>query len=380
MDPSMMKKTILISLLLTACSTEHGSGLPDAGSGSNPDLSMGVVVAGDFNVTGVLSTVRVPTGVVTPGAVAGVAGGDPFIRRWGTEVFVINRDSGDNVTVLDYATLQLVGQFSTGANSNPQDVVPIDNKLYVAALGAHGIVTIDRDNPTAPPGLIDLSSLDPADGDPDCVSVAYVDGKLFAACGILDQNFKPRGPGKIAVILPGGGPGGGQLVSSFDLPFANPVGYLVGGGTPDYDLLIATAPSFQDFSTGCLARVSTGATPAADGCLVSNHDLGGIANHYEHANLSNDLWIDVTAYDASFNLSGKVVSMDLGTKAISPITPPSGIVAVDMASCPNGYALVVDGTTGKAGVRIFKPDGTETTNGTVDIGMAPDFGNNTICY
>jgi hypothetical protein len=372
--PMMMKNTILISLLLAACTVKApGSNQPDGGGpGPDPTFSTGVVVAGDFNVTGVLSTVRVPTGVVRPGAVAGVAGGDPFIRHYGSEVFVINRSSGDNVTVLDDASLGLVGQFATGDGSNPQDAVPIGNKIYVAALAAHGIVVIDRDDPTKL-GLIDLSSLDAVDGDPDCVSVAVgKDGKLYAACGILDAQFKPRGPGKIAVM----DPVGGQLITSFDLPAVNPVGYLVGVAGLGGDLVIGTAPDFQDFTNGCLARVS--ATAAT--CAVSNHTLGGIANHYDVSPDGKSLWIDVTAYDASFNLSGKVIAMDLGTMALAPVTPTTGVVAVDVAACPDGYALVVDGTTGKAGVRIFKADGTETTGGAIDIGMAPGFGNNTICY
>jgi hypothetical protein len=379
MEPSMKKHTILSFALLAACSVKSpSSSQPDGGGpGPDPNVSMGVVVAGDFNVTGVLSTVRVPTGVVTPSAVAGVADGDPFVRHYGHEVFVINRLPGDNVTVLDDATLQLVGQFATGDKSNPQDAVPIGNKIYVAALAAHGIVVIDRDHPMDAPGLIDLSSLDPADGDPDCVSVAVANGKLFAACGILDASFKPRGPGKIAVI----DPVAGHLVSSFDLPAVNPVGYLVAVPTLGNDLVIGTAPDFADFTNGCLARLSTGATPALIGCAITNHDLGGIANHYEVSPDGKSLWIDVTGYNATFTqLSGKIVSLDLGTFALAPITPTSGIVAVDLAACPNGYALVVDGTIGKAGVRIFKPDGSEMTAGAVDIGTAPDFGNNTICY
>ena len=372
----MKQLTIVLALLLAACSVKGPSAdHPDGSTGPDPTFSSGVVVAGDFNVTGVLSTVRVPVGVVTPGAVAGVAGGDPFVRHYGHEIFVINRDSGDNVTVLDDASLQLVGQFATGDGSNPQDAVPLGNKIYVAALAAHGIVVIDRDHPDQL-GLIDLSSLDSVDGDPDCVSVAIgSDGKLYAACGILDANFKPRGNGKIAVI----DPAGGQMTSSFDLPDVNPAGYLVGVPGLGGDLVIATAPSFQDFTTGCLARVASGATGSAS-CLISNQLLGGTANHYDVSPDGKSLWIDVTAYDASFNLSGKVVAMDLGTKALAPITPSTGVVAVDVAACPDGYALVVDGTTGAAGVRIFAADGTEATSGPVDFGMAPGFGNNTICY
>jgi hypothetical protein len=112
MEPPMMKKTILTSLILAACSSTMPGGDGPGTGVPNPEFSSGVVVAGDFNVSGVLSTVRVPTGNVIANAVAGVAGGDPFVRHYDGEIFVINRDSGDNVTVLDDQTLQLVGQYA----------------------------------------------------------------------------------------------------------------------------------------------------------------------------------------------------------------------------------------------------------------------------
>jgi hypothetical protein len=376
-----MKTSILCALLLVAACGDNDrvgatAGGPDAGA-TGPGLATAVIVAGDFNVTGVLTTVRVPSGAITPNAVAGVAGGDPQLRRFGDEIFVINRASGDNVTVLDQSTLALVKQYATGSGLNPQDVAVIGRTMYVAALAATGVIVIDRDAADAKPTLIDLSSLDSADGHPDCVSVAAVGDRLFAACGILDAHFAPRGPAKIAVI----DPVAKKLVSSFELPDKNPIGYLVSVPAWNNDLVIGLAPSFQDFATGCLARITTSGTPAAAGCAVTNAALGGVANHYELSPDGMSLWIDATAYDKDFNLSGKVVTLDLGTKQLgpAPMTPPS-MVATDLAACPNGYAVVVDGTIGKAGVRIFQPDGKETTAGAEDIGRAPGFGNNTVCY
>ncbi|HTJ42001.1 MAG TPA: hypothetical protein VL463_07875 [Kofleriaceae bacterium] len=374
-----MKRTLIALLAVAACGDNlKGTG---TGPGEQPDAGLSgvataVVVAGDFNVTGILTTVRVPSGTITPNAIAGVAGGDPFIRRYGDEIFVINRASGDNITVLARGSLALVGQFGTGAGMNPQDVAPVGDTLYVAALAASGILVIDRNDPKAEPKTIDLSSLD-VDGHPDCVSVIAAGDKLFAVCGTLDDHFAPRGNAKVAVI----DPAQLKMTSSFELPSANPVGYLLQVPGLDGDLVMALAPDFQDFSTGCLARIKTTGTPAANGCAVTNAAIGGIANHFELAPDGKSLWIDSTAYDASFNLSGKVVALDLASLQLWPqaMTPPT-MVATDLAACPNGYAVVVDSTFGKAGVRIFDALGHETTAGAEDIGRAPGFGNNVVCY
>jgi hypothetical protein len=378
---SLMKPTIVTTLLVLALAPACGDNFKPAG-GTNqqtPDagvsgIATAVIVAGDFDVTGVVSAMRVPQGIIKTNAVAGVAGGDPFLRHFGDEVFVINRASGDNITILDRA-LGLVQQVSTGAGVNPQDVAPVGRKLYVPGLATKGVVVLDRDHPNAR-GLIDLSSLDP-DGKPDCVSVAAVGDRVFAVCGLLDEHYQPRGNAKVAVI----DTVADKLVASFELAGKNPVGYLVPVPGLGGDLVIGTAPSFNDFSTGCLARIATTGTPKANGCAISNQAIGGIANHYEVSPDGKTLWIDSTAYDADFNLSGKIVVLDLASGALWPTAmTPSTMIATDLAACPNGYAVVIDGTFGAAGARVFRPDGFEVTLGAVDIGRAPGFGNNVVCY
>jgi len=383
--PRLAPLALALAAALAGCGDDlHHNGGPDArvsadaapGADAGPSATA-VIVAGDFNVTGFLSTVSLPDLTVTPNAVAGVAGGDPFLRRWGDELFVVNRASGDNVTILDRGTLQLVQQLATGSGSNPQDAAPVGRKVYVPALGTAGVVVIDRDHPSSPT-TIDLSSLDPTDGHPDCVSAYPVGTKVLVACGLLDENFAPRGPGKVAVI----DTTNDTMTGSFDLPATNPIGFFVQTPASSMfggDLVIGTAPSFTDFSTGCLARVSTGATPAADGCAATNADLGGLANHYEVSPDGSALWIDVTAYDTNFDLSGHVVAQDLATGDLGSPMTASGQVITDVASCPGGWAVVVDGTVGGAGIRVYK-DGTELTTGALDIGGAPDYGNNVTCY
>jgi DNA-binding beta-propeller fold protein YncE len=380
MEP-LMKPTLLASLLLVtaaACGDNLAAPPPkhhEPDAGGLTGIAKAVIVAGDFNVTGVISEMRVPQGVMHANVAAGIAGGDPFLRHIGDEVFVVNRSSGDNVTILDQA-LDLVQQISTGPGVNPQDVAVVGRRLYVPGLSTKGVVILDRDHPTAR-GLVDLSALDP-DGKPDCVSAIAVGDRVFVACGLLDEHYQPRGNGKIAVV----DAISDKVTGTFELPAKNPVGYLVEVPGLGGDLVIGTAPAFNDFTEGCLARVSTGATPAAHGCAVTNKLLAGVANHYEVSPDGASLWIDATGYNQDFSaLSGKIAVLDLATLALAPSAmTPSTLIATDLAACPNGFAVVIDGTFGATGARVFSPDGVEYTAGAVDIGRAPGFGNGLVCY
>ncbi len=376
-----MKRFAVFSLLLvTACGDNAigSNSAPDASNPGTPDAMPGataVIVAGDFASTGVLSTIAMPSLAVTPNAVAGVAGGDPFLRQYGDELFIINRSTGDNITILD-RDLGLVQQLGTGAGVNPQDVAIAGRTLYVPGLGTAGVVVLDRDHPDQR-ATIDLGTLDP-DGHPDCVSAYVVGDQLLVACGLLDENFAARGPTVVAIV----DRTTRAMTSSFALPASNPVGLFVrtpAGSTFGGDLLIATAPSFTDYTTGCLARISLGATPAAHGCAVTNAELGGLANHVEVSHDAATLWIAVTTYDPAFTLSGALRPVELATGELGASITPAAQIVTDVAACPDGSTVIVDNTFGHAGVRVYQ-GGRELTSAPLDIGAAPNYGNNLTCY
>jgi hypothetical protein len=358
-------KRAFLCLFLVACGS--GSSGDDDDLPATPDADPGerrgtiAAVAGDFASTGILSTVGAPTQVVRSNAVAGVVGADPAIRRIGDELFVINRfgTGGDNIVILDAATLQLVDQIATGAGSNPQDVALVDGKLYVAALGAGAVLVIDRADPTTI-GEIDLSELDD-DGLPDCISAYAVGDRVFVACGVLDNFFADQN-GKVAVI----DTTDDSVETTFDLPSRNPQGWLTPIGN---ELLIGTVPDFVDYSTGCVAAISTGDTPAA-ACGATNQDLDGFASK-----LTPEGWAVVTHYDAEFNTAGWLVDL---------ANPGTGLtaaeqVAQDLVVC-GSYLFVSESGQG---IRFhhIDDDGSlaEITVGALDLGLPPAFGNGIAC-
>jgi hypothetical protein len=370
-----MHRALLPCALVAAACGGNDEILPDARRlPDGPDVRTAKVaaVAGDFNATGVLSTVEAPSLAVAVGAVAGVAGADPRVRRIGDELFVINRFGGDNVTILDALTLDLVRQIGTGGGSNPQDVAVVDDKLYVAALAASGLLVIDRTTP-GQIDVIDLSSLDD-DGVPDCVSVHAVGARVFAVCGLLD-NFVADGPGVVAVI----DAATDRVVDTFELPFANPQGWLErapGGAGFGDDLLIGTVPSYTDYAQGCLVRISTGADPGAT-CGPDNRTLGGFIGRLGVSD-SGEVWAAVSAYDAIFTASGKLVrfAADTGQPGAA-LSPPSRVIQ-DVAAC-GPYVFVADGADGAKGIRVYDTDGAEQTSSALDAGLPPAFGGGLAC-
>jgi hypothetical protein len=357
-----------------------GDGAAAACSGASP---LGVVVSGDFKTTGTLATIDPLALTMTQNAVAGVAGSDPYLRRFGCELFIVNRFTGDNVTILDASTLQLVDQLATGASSNPQDVAVHGNKLYVPALGTTGVVVLTRGQPGFT--TIDLGTpLGDPDGHPDCVTAYTAGDRVFVACGLLDENdpfLTPRGPGKVAVI----DTASDTVVASFALPYKNPQNMFVPTPAASLyggDLLVSTIPDFQDYSTGCIARVTTGPTPGANGCAVTNAALHGFLTHGDVQQVADGalLWMAVGAYDASFNASGWLTRLDLTSGAVDaqPVSPSTELV-VDVAVCPGDRIIVADHTFGASGLRVYQ-GGVERTTAPLPIGLPPAYGNNTVCF
>lgn len=358
----------LIALGLAACGDDLA---PSEPLPSEPAPVRAVVVAGDFNATGVLSLVDVDAGTLRSNALAGVAGADPVIRHIGAELFVVNRfgPTGSNVTALDAATLEVRHQLSTGTNSNPQDVAVIGDRLYLPALGTAGVVVLGRDGARS---LIDLSGLDP-DGKPDCVSAWAVGTELVMVCGVLD-GFSAVRNAKVAIYDTISG-----SVRVAELAARNPVGFLHPTPADSVfagELLIATA-DFGDPQSQCVLRIDP--KTARSRCAIDNAALGGIANHLDVHPKTGKLLATGTYYDDMFRLRGALRAIDLVTGAVAP-SPLSaeGYAIADFAVCPDGAIVTTDAAFGATGVRIYR-DGQEQTTAALPMGLPPVPQNGVVC-
>jgi hypothetical protein len=373
---------VLLAAAPAGCGDNGSSGQPD---GPPPDVHgdpqpRAIVVAGTFTPgePGVMSELSFTEPPLVQPRVApnGAVGSDPIVRKIGDELYIVNRADGNNVTILDADTFTLKVQISTGAGSNPQDVAVAARKLFVPAFDTAGVVVLSLDGVEGPT-TIDLSALDP-DGKPNCVSAYAVGDEVYVACELLDATFTPRGPGKIVVL----DAVTHAVKTMFELANANPFGVfeqapdgLLGG-----DLVIPTVPVFGDTSSGCIERVQTGATPKANGCVVTNMQIEGYAARvdFQPAGVTPMMWMVSSSYDTGPR--GRLWGYDLALSELwsVPISPVTQTL-VDLVACPNGMLVVADQTMAANGLRIYEST-MERTTAVLPIGLKPGSSHGLACY
>ena len=380
-----MRSALFVALAVAACG-DNRSGLPSSGDDDTmadaPVIQSGppraVAVAGDFTPgdPGVMSVLDVDTMAVTQNvAPAGAVDSDPILRKFGDELFVVNR-SANNVTILKASDYSLVEQIGTGAGSNPQDVAVVGNDLFVPVYGGSGIVKLTRGSTTITP--IDLSIDDP-DGQPNCASIYRVDNALYVACQNLDGSFVPRTSGKIYVVDLG--TLAVNAAKTITLTYPNPFSLIerVPGGAMSGDLVVGTVADFSG-ATGCAERFTPGSTPTYQGCLAQDADLAGYVNRIDFLTLQNNdtlMWLAVAEAFPNAALRG----YDLGTQALwsDPLSPSTEQI-VEAVACPDGSIVAADGTTGGTGLRLYNSGAVEQTTSALSIGIAHVSGHGIACY
>jgi len=377
-----------LGLALAACGDNHGAA-PDAAppvdAASGPPRA--VVVAGDFGPghPGVLSTLDPATlTVMTNVGPALAVGDDPILRHFGGELFIVNRNDGNNITILDDQTLALEEQLGTGASTNPQDVAVRGQNLYVATFGGKGLVMLTRGQTTVT--TIDLSQDDP-DGKPNCNSVYLVGSDLYVSCGLLDDanKFVPRGPGKVYVV----DTATNAIKTTLTLSTKNPFGVfeqIPATARVDEnpgDLLMPTV-LFADGS-GCVERIATGgAAPSAAGCvpmMMNTTDLKGYASRIgfliDKVAAAEITWLATPTTFPKADL--RAYDMPSGALWPRPLNPSTEAIG-DLAVCPGGEIVVADTTMNASGLRVYNIEAAELTKAALPIGLPPGSTHGIVCY
>lgn len=138
-------------------------------------------------------------------------GSDVIVRTFGGRIYVVNRFGTDTVQVIVPTDFSVVGNYSVGAGSNPQDIwVRSDEKAYVTRLDAQNDADNTDDvliiNPLtgAVTDSIDLTLYTADDGDrlARAMQMVGVDTKLYVLIQDLPSNLLHSAdqPGKIIVI------------------------------------------------------------------------------------------------------------------------------------------------------------------------------------
>jgi hypothetical protein len=381
-----MRSLAFVAFALVACG-DNRPGIPPSGGDDDTTADApvmpsapprAVAVAGDFTPgdPGVMSVLDIHTMAVTQNvAPAGAVDSDPILRKFGDELFVINRSS-NNITILKASDYSLVEQIGTGAGSNPQDVAVMGDKLFVPVYGGSGIVELTRGSTTITP--VDLAMDDP-DGQPNCASIYRVDNDLYVACQNLDGSFIPRTLGKIYVV--DATTLAVNAAKTVTLTYQDPFSLIerVPGGAMAGDLVVATASDFSGTS-GCAERFTPGSTPTYRGCVAQNSDLAGYINRLDFLTLQNNdtlMWLAVAEAFPNAALRG----FDLGTQTLwpDPLSPSTEEI-VEAVACPDGSIVASDGATGSTGFRLYNSGAVEQTTSALSMGIAHVSGHGIACY
>jgi hypothetical protein len=322
-----------------------------------------VTLGADYkNNVGALTVLGLPSMTLVKDVLHGAVSGDPVVRALGGKLYIVNRTVA-NVTVIDPTSWTVERQFSTGANTNPQDIALSGSKAYVALLGSANLQVWDLSTTSNQPAkTIDLGSYD-SDGVPEANSVVVSGGKAYVTLELLgtDMMLTPRGPGKVVVI----DTQTDMVTGAFDLHHEDPLDFMFPRGD---GLVVATTGD-----KGCLEQVVTGASPHAGDCLVKNDDLDGTVSAIAVG--PTDTYLAVSAFDFS---SAEIRRLGSDGKLADAALTPTSEQPGDVAYAPTGHIVYNDFATN--GVRVYDlTQGKEITSAALNIGLTPAGVNGIVC-
>lgn len=186
---------LIILIFLYACDVK-----PKESSGS-PSDNVAFVVTTDYSI-GSFSTIGIDSQYVYSDIGLGKVHSDARARYYNGLVYIVNMKGRDNIQVLDpLQNFATIGEFSTGQNSNPHDIVVVSaDKAYVSRYGNSSLLIM---NPAT--GIhtaeIDLSMYAAnSSGVPHMSRMYLYNNSLFVALQRLDDNWYPSGYSSVVVI------------------------------------------------------------------------------------------------------------------------------------------------------------------------------------
>lgn len=306
--------------------------------------------------------------------------------------------SNDAIAVLDPAALpaiarriplRMMGATDAGAPTpysvNPYDVLTLSATRAVVvqyALPRLGVIDPSRDGAAGVTGSIDLSPLRAAadtDGSLEASNIVRAGGFIFVSLQNLN-SFVPVTNGTLAVIsatdltLVDADPAT-TGVQPVQLTGRDPVSMVT---TPSGASIVVAEAGVVAFSPpqmldGRIERVDP-TSLRVQGMSVSETALGGDLGGLVMLDESRG-WAVVSRLAVGDAGAGdnRVVEFNLSTGTVGSTIFTGGSL-VGIARDPSGNVWVLDRTTGSAGVRVFRPDGTALTTMALSTGALAPFG------
>jgi len=379
---------LLLSIMIVGCGQVTNSTLDNNGGESSGTSysatspwdaaqavgSHAVIVAANWtDPVGSIATIDLADPLTAKTALITTDGSDAVIQSFGGRIYVLNRFGTDTVQVIDPSGFSVIGNYSVGAGSNPQDIyVRSDQKAYLTRLDAQNDTENGDDlfiiNPLTGELIssIDLKPYTADDGErlARAGQMVAVDDKLYVIIQDLPASLMDPAdnPGRIVVIdmLTD------MVVDVIVLTGRNPSDITY---SPTSDkLYISDTGVFNNFvadtsdSYGGVEVVDP-VTMESEGIVVDDAELGG---YVFHIRLGEDRgYTVVDGYKvASFSLDGfEVISNNMYESA--------GFFVPDIAVDSEGRLLVTERDATNAGIAILDGITGDLLHGPIDVGAMP---------
>lgn len=299
--------------------------------------------------------------------------GDPFVRRSGGAVFIVNRFLADNIQRLDpQDRFSTSWQRSVRTGSNPHDVLVVPGeRAYVTRYEPpwNDVAVIDmRDGRTLDSILLSGLAENP-DETPRADRMLAVDGDVFVLLQDVDRSFRGFREGKIAVI----DPDLDEITGVIPLGGKNPVDLELVPGTEDHPrvavVLAGILPGLQarELSGGIV--VVDAVSRAVERVVLDDDDVD--ANLSALALPTESLGY-VVATDPSYR--NRVLAFDLATGEVLRTVYESPDLVAEL-EVGGGILAIPDGSYLAPRVCLFRvpddPRGTETPLGCAAMQLGP---------
>jgi hypothetical protein len=256
----------------------EGGSIPQQGDTSaSPAHYAAFIATTDYSIAGGFGVIDLDTrGAYLPDPVwaAGVVSPDPVAAAFGDYVFVINRFTYDNVTVLN-KRFQLVSQYSvadaTCNPSNPHDLAFVsEDKAYLTRYGCRDLWII---NPVTGQrlGAIDLvaAGYGGADDPPDMSGLLLHGSTLYVAVQNLDKFLQPTGESYLVLV----DIATDTIAGEIPLTGTNPVTDVMYSSSLDR-ILVGNAGWYYTMGDGGIESIDP-STETTEGYIIDDAGLGG---------------------------------------------------------------------------------------------------------
>jgi hypothetical protein len=322
--------------------------------------------------TGSSSTISLDGSYTVVKNVAGIHS-DAESRYYDGLFYVVNREGGDNIQILDpdngFATVR---QFSVGASSNPIDIVVVSStKAYVSRNDETDLWIV---NPStgAHTGSISLASLADGDGIPEMDHMCRIGDRLFISIQRLDRDYYwlPAGTSYIAVV----DIAADTLVDT-DLATPGRQSITLTGTDPYNDIQLN--PYTGELYVSCVGtwglqdggvEVIDPITCQSGGFILTETTAGGDINDVEIVQPDKGY---IIISDASFNNVLKSFNPVTGT-ILNTLYAPGAYVLPDIELAPTGELFLSDRTATNPGIRLFNIlTDAQLTSNPIDLDLPP---------